>query len=213
MNNNEKFNSHSNRCYERVKAAMQKYAVHPVLLILCTGLFTVGPIQAQVSLNMNISAQALWGPVGYDYVEYYYLPEIDVFYYVPTRQFICPNGYQWAFSPGLPPRYRVDLYSTYKVVVNQPKPYLHHEIYVTKYGKYKRGGPKQHYIRDSNDPRYFGVKGHPRHSQHGGGKHDYNKRSNDGRNHQDSKGGKSNSGHQNNQTKGSNEKHKEQKHK
>ena len=43
---------------------------------------------AQVRINVNIGAQPLWGPIGYQHVDYYYLPDIESYYYVPTRQFI-----------------------------------------------------------------------------------------------------------------------------
>ncbi len=136
------------------------------MLAFClAGSFADSPVQAQVSVNVNIGSQAVWGPVGYDYVEYYYLPEADVFYYVPTGQFIYWNGNQHYFVNSLPSHYSINLYNTYKVVVNEPKPYLQHNVYVTKYKKYKKGGPKQIVIRDSNDERYYKVKGHPHHGK------------------------------------------------
>lgn len=154
-----------------------------VAMVFLSGLLITSPLKAQpqVSFNMNISSQALWGPVGYDHVDYYYFPEIDVFYNVPTQEFIYPDGPNWVFVPNLPPRFHVDLYSTYKVVVNQPKPYLRHDIYKVKYAKYKRGGPKQHYIRDSRDQRYFKVNGHPRFNK--GDKNEH--QSMDSRNHRE----------------------------
>ena len=36
------------------------------------------------SANFNFT---IWGPGGYDHVDYYYMPDIDAFYKVPTRQF------------------------------------------------------------------------------------------------------------------------------
>jgi hypothetical protein len=139
------------------------------MMLIC-GFFIFKPAQSQVSVNVNIGSQVLWGPVGYDYVEYYYLPEIDVFYYVPTGEYIYWRGNQQVFVTYLPAIYHVDLYSTYKVVVNEPKPYLQHNSYVVKYAKYKHGAPKQTVIRDSNDQKYFAVKGHPKHDQAKGGR-------------------------------------------
>ena len=77
---------------------------------------------------------------------------------------------QHYFVNSLPSHYSINLYNTYKVVVNEPKPYMQHYVYVTKYKKYKKGGPKQIVIRDSNDERYYKVKGHPKHGQ-GNSKH------------------------------------------
>ena len=43
--------------------------------------------------------------VGYDHVEYYYIPDIQAYYYVPDHQFIYLNRGHWTFSRELPPRY------------------------------------------------------------------------------------------------------------
>jgi hypothetical protein len=109
---------------------------------------------AQLSISFNISSQPKWGPVGYNYVQYYYFPDIDCYYYVPTSQFIYQSGTQWIYSSSLPPMYRnFDLYNGYKVVINDPRPYLHNSIYRSRYASY-RGRRGQSIIRDSHDPRY-----------------------------------------------------------
>lgn len=138
------------------------------LAFLLIGCFPYNPIQAQVNVNVNIGSQAVWGPVGYDYVEYYYLPEADAFYYVSTGEFIYWSGPRQVTATYLPASYHINLYSTYKVVVNEPKPYLQHNTYIVKYGKYKKGGPKQNIIRDSHDQKYYAVKGHPKHGNGNG---------------------------------------------
>ncbi len=128
------------------------------LVLLLTTLAAVSPAQAQVKLNVNINIgnQPVWGPVGYDYVEYYYLPDIDVYYYVPERRFIYLEGNRWIFAASLPGRYRgFDIYTGYKVVINEPRPYLRGDVYRVKYAPYKGGrGPRQVIIRDSHDNRY-----------------------------------------------------------
>ncbi|MDB5117984.1 MAG: hypothetical protein JWQ79_3476 [Mucilaginibacter sp.] len=98
--------------------------------------------QLNISLNLNIGVQPTWGPVGYDHVEYYYLPDIDCYYYVPGRQFIYFNGIRWVKSLTLPPRYSTyDLYSGYKVVINEETPYLRNNIYRARYAPFRnRGG-------------------------------------------------------------------------
>ncbi len=109
---------------------------------------------AQLSISFNISSQPRWGPVGYNYVQYYYLPDIDCYYYVPTRQFIYLSGTEWIYSSILPPMYRTyNLYNGYKVVINEPHPYLNHSYYHSRYASY-RGRIGQSIIRDSRDPRY-----------------------------------------------------------
>ena len=129
-------------------------------MLLLAAVSPVKTIRAQ-AVTVNIASQPLWGPVSYDYVNYYYLPEAGAYYYVPTNQFIYPNGGNWLFAPSLPSTYHVDLFRTYKVVLNTPTPYLNNAVYVTKYKKYKNVHYKQGTIRNSRDKKYYVVKGHP----------------------------------------------------
>lgn len=130
--------------------------------VLMVSLFSINNAKAQVSLNINIGSQPVWGPTGYNHVDYYYFPDIDAYYYVPTAQYIYSNGGRWVWVSSLPARYRnFDLYRAYKVVINEPKPYLRNNIYVTRYSKYKNYVGRQGIIRDSRDTKYYTVKGHP----------------------------------------------------
>jgi hypothetical protein len=144
-------------------------------IILAAALFIgaatiVNKVEAQVrfNLNVNVGSQPVWGPAGYNYVDYYYLPDIETYYYVPRRQFIYLSGGHWVFSYSLPPRYRdYDLYSGYKVVINEPNPYMYFNRDRERYGSY-RGYHNQPIIRNSNDSRYYIIKGHPKYN-HGRG--------------------------------------------
>ncbi len=124
--------------------------------------------QVRLNVNLNIGSQPDWGPVGYDHVDYYYLPDIQSYYYVPTRQFIYLSGGNWVFSNGLPPAYRsYDLYSGYKVVVNQPKAYLYYPTHRTQYERY-RGYRGQTVIINSREPKYK-RNGHDNGNHYGNG--------------------------------------------
>jgi len=110
---------------------------------------------AQIHVSFNINSQPQWGPDQYNYVEYYYLPELGIYYYAPGAQFIYPRGNQWITTRNLPYQYRhVNLYNTYKVVINEPRPHLRHTYYQSHYKTYKNYRSKQGNIRDSKDPRY-----------------------------------------------------------
>lgn len=133
-------------------------------LILLAALITAGTAfnnteaQIKVSLNVNIGSQPAWGPVGYDYVQYYYMPDIDVYYYVPTQRYVYLDRGHWVFSPYLPVRYRnYNMYSGYKVVINEPKAYMHHNVHVVNYQRFKGNNGKQVIIRNSTDPKYVVV--------------------------------------------------------
>jgi hypothetical protein len=122
--------------------------------------------QARVNVSLNIGSQPVWGPTGYNYVEYYYLPDIDAYYYVPRHQFVYLSGNRWVFSSSLPARYHnYDLYSGYKVVVNRPNAYRYFKSDKVKYGGY-RGNHSQEVIRNSNDSKYYIVKGHPKYKDY-----------------------------------------------
>lgn len=119
--------------------------------------------KAGAQVNINIGLQPAWGPVGYQHVDYYYLPDIESYYYVPRRQFIYFNNGRWVHSAGLPVAYRsYNLYSGYKVVVNEPRPYLRHATYKVKYAKYKGVRGKQASLKSSkaNGPKYTAGKNH-----------------------------------------------------
>ncbi len=142
-----------------MKKSIQLAALTGFMLVsLCGG--------AQVSVNVNIGSQPVWGPVGYDYVQYYYLPDYDLYYDVPAHRYVYLDGGHWIFARALPSRYAsVNLYSTYKVVINEPKAYLHYKEHKVKYVQYKGGGHNQVIIKNSNEPKYYVVKGHPHYTQ------------------------------------------------
>lgn len=114
---------------------------------------TINTTNAQV--HNNISSQPKWGPVGHDYVEYYYLPEIETYYSVPKHKYMHMNpAGKWVYSNGLPAQYRsYDLYKGHKVVMNEPDAYKYNKDHKVKYANYK-GNDSQPVIRDSKEPKY-----------------------------------------------------------
>ncbi len=121
--------------------------------------------RAQIHVSLNIGNQPLWGPTGYDYARYYYLPDVDAYYSVADQQFVYNEGGRWVFRPSLPGRYsNYDLYNGYKVVVNDANPWMRNNVYSSKYRSY-RGRHGQAAIRDSRDNRYWANPGHPHHSE------------------------------------------------
>lgn len=136
-----------------------------LLFVLCTSSLLCQTTFAQVSFRVNISSQPIWGPVGYGHVEYYFIPDIDVYYYVPTHSYYYMENGRWLNRTSLPGRYRnFDLYKARKIVINEPKPYMHHNDYKKRFAS-----SKVHYnqqlIRDSHESKYFEIKDHPEHSK------------------------------------------------
>jgi len=176
-----------------------------LLLMAAIGIASLGaaaPAKAQVSLSINIGSQPQWGPRGYDHVDYYYLPDVDSYYYVPTRQFVYFSGSRWIHARNLPSRYRnYDLYGGRKVVINSPRPWMSHNTYRTRYAGhsyygrpartvvrgrgYDRGRPGRTVIHRNNNSR---VRANNNWGNHGG---------NNGRNRGGSNRGRENHGRDN----------------
>ena len=134
-----------------------------LLLILAVFLSNTADAQLSVRLNFNIDRQPIWGPAGFDHVEYYYLPDIEVYYNVPQQRYYYNERGRWISRSTLPSRYRgFDVYNSYKVVLNEPAPYRNHNKYRDQYSSYK-GRHDQQVIRDVRDPKYYVNPNHPEH--------------------------------------------------
>ena len=92
--------------------------------------------QFRVNVNLNIGRPS-WGlPATYP-GDYYYLPEIDTYYDIPRSEFVYFDGRGWVYASELPYQYRdYDLYNGYKVVINEPRPFLHCDVYRQRYNRY-----------------------------------------------------------------------------
>jgi hypothetical protein len=106
------------------------------LLVIFVVLFLSSALNAQVrvNVNLNLGSQPAWGPAGYDYVENYYLPDIEVYYNVPMHRYYYYEGGHWIHRSSLPSRYRsFDLYHGRKVVINERDPWRNHRTYRDRY--------------------------------------------------------------------------------
>lgn len=131
---------------------MKKLVIATVLFIGSMSAFTKA--HAQVNVTINIGSQPEWGPANYDYVEYYYLPDLDIYYHVPSHQFYYLSGNRWVTSSALPAKYRnYDLYKAHKVVLNSKNAYMNNQAHVKQYAQFKNKKDQQP-IRDSKDNRY-----------------------------------------------------------
>ena len=112
--------------------------------ILLLGTLVIGSVlinkanAQQFGISAAIGVQPQWGPYGYDNAEYYYLPDIETYYCVPTRQFTWFENGQWVSSPYLPECYaNYDLYSGYKIVLNERDPWCHFNEHRRVYAPYR----------------------------------------------------------------------------
>ena len=137
-----------------------------LMLVLIAVIGFTAASQAQVNVSINIGSQPVWGPTGYDHVDYYYLPDIDSYYDVPNKVYVYKSGNTWHRSRKLPSSYgNYDLYNSHKVVINGvDKPYMHDDQYRDQYKNFK-GQHDQTPIRDSKEEKYFENRNHPQHAQ------------------------------------------------
>ena len=76
--------------------------------------------RAEVSININLPS---WAPYydNADQVNYYYLPDIECYYDVRSREFIYMEDGEWMFGRSLPPIYAwFDLNNSFIVRVKRP---------------------------------------------------------------------------------------------
>ncbi len=113
-----------------------------------------GTETANINLSVNIGVQPAWGPVGYNYVSFYYFPDINVYYNVNQGLFHYPRGGRWISARYLPVAYRnYDLYGLYKVVLTDNNPWRFNQRHIIDY-RHFRGNRSQIVIRNSRDNRY-----------------------------------------------------------
>jgi hypothetical protein len=107
---------------------------------------SVTKANAQVSVNVNVG---LWNPpTEYAGVNYYYLPDVESYYYVPTHQYVYLDGGRWVRRAALPPRYRsYNIATGYKVAVNRPRPYTYFAHDRDTYSRYR--GTRNVIVRDN----------------------------------------------------------------
>ncbi len=130
-----------------------------VMMMLASGsLLVASHTQAQVSVNIHIGNQPAWAPAGYDNAQYYYIPDMDVYYDISAHQFVYLSNRRWVRSATLPAAYRkYDLYKVHKVALNEKNAYRYHDRDRKQYANF-RGKYDQQPIRDSHDERYASNK-------------------------------------------------------
>jgi hypothetical protein len=117
--------------------------------------------RAKVSIQININTQPIWGPVGYDYAQFYYFPDYNFYYDINRAQYLILNNNRWMYTKSVPTAYRFNPYTSYKVVINEQAPFQNNSRHLRLYAQYKGKGRQQQLIRDSRDSRYYGNQGHP----------------------------------------------------
>ncbi|MBC7862641.1 MAG: hypothetical protein IAF38_06670 [Bacteroidia bacterium] len=110
------------------------------LITITLLMFVTCKVNSQVTVNVNIGSPPQWGPVGSTEVRYYYLPDVESYYDVPSAMFIYYEGGVWVHRDFLPVRYKnYDLFYGYKVVITDYRDDTPYIYFVEHKKKYKRG--------------------------------------------------------------------------
>lgn len=109
-------------------------------LVLSATLFTscmmMGPVRTVTTVTYD---NPQWAPPYYSGAHYYYLPDLELYYDLSTREFIYLVDGRWQFTPYVPGIYRnYDLDNCFCVVLNVDvyRPWLHHQYYISHYPRY-----------------------------------------------------------------------------
>lgn len=103
---------------------------------------------AQVSVNVNVGIP-VWGvPVTTE--RYYYIPDIETYYDIPSREYIYLHDGVWVRSVNVPVIYRhYDFHHGRKIVINDYRgnaPYAFYNVHRVKYVP----APHRVYVKDKH---------------------------------------------------------------
>ena len=127
-----------------------------LLMMIFLAMIGASQLNAQnIQININLDRQPAWGPSGYDYAQYYYIPDLNIYYDVMNALFYYLQGGEWVPNRYLPDRYRrYDLYSLYKIVINDvDQPWMSNRMHRRDFREY-RNDRTQMPIRFDEDSRY-----------------------------------------------------------
>jgi hypothetical protein len=117
-----------------------KEAAIIIIVLLTLSMFTgCETYRYSTSGSQPVYENPAWAPQVYPGIRYYYLPDIECYYDIYSREFIFLDRAQWIYSPGIPYMYRdFDLNNCFVVIVNANiyQPWMHHQYYVSHFPRY-----------------------------------------------------------------------------
>jgi hypothetical protein len=110
------------------------------MLFSASGCASVDYASEGLQANTSVIVPA-WAPPYSDtqFVRYYYLPDVEVYYDVWNGEFVYLHDGNWLFTTSFPQMYPgFDLYNCFVVVLDSRvyEPWMHHHIYVSHYPRY-----------------------------------------------------------------------------
>jgi hypothetical protein len=137
-----------------------KYLI--LAILIGSGMLATPPASAQSHVSIGIHSG--------DHSDYYYLPDIDMYYYIPQRQYVYLENGHWIFSLHLPARHHdYDFEHGRRIYVKGSRPYLHHDVHYQQYRSYANGHGNGYYSQG------HGITGNRPGNRNGHGKRNYSR--------------------------------------
>jgi len=139
-----------------------------ILSAIVAGGFVSQSADAQIGFHINLHfgtpAPVYEAPAPVYNDQYYYLPEVEAYYSVREHCYYYNDGYNWVSAAYLPGAYRnYDWEHASHYAVNEPRPYLHNDVYRSRYG----GVEHRDWNRNDHDNRMYADRGRDDHQEYG----------------------------------------------
>jgi len=121
---------------------MKKLKISAVLVMAMyfVSMFTAcEPYKYSTAVPQNTYETPHWAPPVYSGIRYYYLPDLECYYDIYSREYIFLDHARWIYSREIPYMYRdFDLNNCFVVIVNSNiyQPWMHHQYYVSHFPRY-----------------------------------------------------------------------------
>ena len=136
-----------------------------LLAVLITLVSVINKTEAQVrfGVSLNIGAPVYAAPAYnapvYNADDYYYYPDIDMYFSIALGQYIYFDGYRWINTAYVPYAYRgYDFNHLRRVNIHEARPYLHADVYRERYANnsyaYNNYRPAERFNDHDRDDRF-----------------------------------------------------------
>ncbi|RKR83142.1 hypothetical protein BDD43_3344 [Mucilaginibacter gracilis] len=113
---------------------MKKLTLVSAAIIMSGLVYQTANAQIGVHFNIHLGSRPVVIAPAYD-SDFYYLPEVEAYYSVGQQCYFYQDGGSWVSAAYLPGRYHdYDWQHARRFAVNEPRPYMHNDVYRARYG-------------------------------------------------------------------------------
>lgn len=138
-------------------------------IVMSGFIYKAADAQIGVHFNINLGARPVIvapAPV-YSNADFYYLPDVEAYYSVNQHSYYYQDGGSWITAAFLPGRFHdYDWAHARRFAVNEPRPYLHNDVYRARYGGLQ--GRRDWNYRDDHNTRVYADRDRVDHDQNRG---------------------------------------------